>query len=170
MAVAVPRGRLEAVSDWAPTVCAAVVRDDGTSGSGAVQALALTLTCELMFRLLKKGVQFKCDDKYQRAFDAIWRYLQNPSVLMLPVPRKPLILYLSVTSSSMWCMLAQKGDDGVEKKIYYLRKKMVGCEERYTSLEKDMLGSFLGLQKAKTLHACLLSSADFSNGPCQIYV
>ncbi|KAI8537836.1 hypothetical protein RHMOL_Rhmol09G0055000 [Rhododendron molle] len=61
---------------------------------------------------------------------------ENPSVLMPPVPRKPLILYLSVNPSSMGCLLAQEGDKGVEKAIYYLSKKMVGCEERYTALEK----------------------------------
>ncbi|XP_058189264.1 uncharacterized protein LOC131306853 [Rhododendron vialii] len=36
----------------------------------------------------------------------------------------------------MGCMLAQEGDDGVERDVYYLSKKMVGCEERYTPLEK----------------------------------
>ncbi|MBI1572467.1 hypothetical protein IOK37_27170, partial [Escherichia coli] len=30
----------------------------------------------------------------------------------------------------------QEGDNGVEKAIYYLSKKMVGSEERYTPLEK----------------------------------
>ncbi|XP_058181260.1 uncharacterized protein LOC131299698 [Rhododendron vialii] len=36
----------------------------------------------------------------------------------------------------MGCMVAQEGDDGVERAIYYLSKKMVGCEELYTPLEK----------------------------------
>ncbi|KAI8550576.1 hypothetical protein RHMOL_Rhmol06G0117900 [Rhododendron molle] len=36
----------------------------------------------------------------------------------------------------MGCLLVQEGDAGVKKAIYYLSKKMVGCEERYTPLEK----------------------------------
>ncbi|KAI8547541.1 hypothetical protein RHMOL_Rhmol07G0204200 [Rhododendron molle] len=67
---------------------------------------------------------------------SIQKYLQNPPVLMLLVPGKPLILYLSVNPSSMGCLLAQEGDKGVEKAIYYLSKKMVGCEEHYTAPEK----------------------------------
>ncbi|XP_058192102.1 uncharacterized protein LOC131309494 [Rhododendron vialii] len=96
----------------------------------------LTSTCEPIFHLLKKGVPFKWDDKCQKAFEAIRAYLQNPPVLIPPVSGKPLILYLSVTLFSMGCMLAQEGDDGVERAVYYLSKKMVGCEERYTPLEK----------------------------------
>ncbi|KAH7866850.1 hypothetical protein Vadar_025780 [Vaccinium darrowii] len=96
----------------------------------------LTSTCEPMFRLLKKGVSFKWDDKCQQAFETIKKYLQNPPVLMPPIPGQPLILYLSVTSSATGCMLAQEGEGGSEKAIYYISKKMMGCEERYTSLEK----------------------------------
>ncbi|KAI8530077.1 hypothetical protein RHMOL_Rhmol11G0027200 [Rhododendron molle] len=55
---------------------------------------------------------------------------------MPPVSGKPLILYLSINASSMGSLLAQEGDKGVEKAIYYLSKKMVGCEECYTALEK----------------------------------
>ncbi|KAI8547542.1 hypothetical protein RHMOL_Rhmol07G0204200 [Rhododendron molle] len=96
----------------------------------------LTLTCEPMFVLLKKDTPFVWSDKCQAAFMSIQKYLQNPPVLMLLVPGKPLILYLSVNPSSMGCLLAQEGDKGVEKAIYYLSKKMVGCEEHYTAPEK----------------------------------
>ncbi|XP_058208155.1 uncharacterized protein LOC131321165 [Rhododendron vialii] len=96
----------------------------------------LTSTCELIFHLLKKGVSFRRDDKCQKAFEVIRTYLQNPPALTPPTSGKPLILYLSVSPSSMGCMLAQEGDDGIETTIYYLSKKMVGYEERYTPLEK----------------------------------
>ncbi|XP_058202819.1 uncharacterized protein LOC131317278 [Rhododendron vialii] len=88
-----------------------------------------------MFRLLKKGVQFKWDDKCQQAFEAVRSYLQNPPVLMPPVQEKPLILYLSITSA-MGSMLAQEREDRIEKAIYYISKRMTGCEEHYMSLEK----------------------------------
>ncbi|XP_058217334.1 uncharacterized protein LOC131328405 [Rhododendron vialii] len=68
----------------------------------------LTSTCEPIFCLLKKGEPFKWDDKCQKAFEAIRTYLQNPL----------------------------EEDDGVERAVHYLSKKMVGCEERYTPLEK----------------------------------
>ncbi|KAH7854847.1 hypothetical protein Vadar_018350 [Vaccinium darrowii] len=45
-------------------------------------------------------------------------------------------MYLFVTSSAMGCMHAQEGEGGSEKAVYYISKKMAGCEERCTSLEK----------------------------------
>ena len=96
----------------------------------------LTSKCEPLFRLLKKDTPFKWDIRCQNAFEAVQKYLQNPPVLMPPEPGRPLILYLSVTTTAMGCMLAQEGTDGVEMAVYYLSKKMVGAEERYTPLEK----------------------------------
>ncbi|XP_058189210.1 uncharacterized protein LOC131306800 [Rhododendron vialii] len=96
----------------------------------------LTSTCEPTFCLLKKDLKFEWNDRCQKAFEAIQKYLQNPPILMPPIPGKPLIFYLSVTPSAMGCMMAQEGEDGVKRAIYYLSKNMVGCEERYTPLEK----------------------------------
>ena len=53
-----------------------------------------------------------------------------------PKPGKQLILYLSVTETTMGCMLARESEDKVEKAIYYLNKKMLDYETRYTLLEK----------------------------------
>ncbi|KAF5934569.1 hypothetical protein HYC85_030740 [Camellia sinensis] len=85
----------------------------------------LTLTCEPLFGLLKKGKKFHWDGRCQAAFEQIKEYLQNPPVLSPPEPGKPLILYLSVTETTMGCMLAQESDDKVERAIYYLSKKML---------------------------------------------
>ncbi|KAI8551026.1 hypothetical protein RHMOL_Rhmol06G0152900 [Rhododendron molle] len=70
------------------------------------------------------------------------------------VPGKPLILYLSVNPSSMGRLLAQEGNEGVEKAIYYLSKKMVGCEERYTTLEKTCWAL---VWASKKLKHCMLA-------------
>ncbi|XP_058192083.1 uncharacterized protein LOC131309472 [Rhododendron vialii] len=88
-------------------------KKDVRSFLGKVQFISrfiakLTLICEPIFRLLKKGVPLKWDDKCQIAFEAIRTYLQNPP----------------------------EGDDGVERAVYYLSKKMVRFKEHYTPLEK----------------------------------
>ncbi len=135
--IEVDPSKIKAILDMEPPQTEKEVR----SFLGKIQFISrfiakLTSTCELMFHLLKKGVPFKWDSKCQKAFEAIRQYLQNPPVLMPPTPGKPLILYLSVTQSAMGCMLAQEGEAGVEKAVYYLSKKMVRAEERYTPLEK----------------------------------
>ena len=92
----------------------------------------LTSTCEHMFKLLKKGVEFQWDNQCQAAFKKVKEYLRSPPILSSPEPGKPLILYLSVTDTVMGCMLAQEREDDVEKAIYYLSKKMIGSEVKYT--------------------------------------
>ena len=62
----------------------------------------------------------------------------NPLVLVPPVPRKPLILYMTVLDESMGCMLGQH--DESEKRewaMYYLSKKFMACEMNYYLLEKS---------------------------------
>ncbi|WP_255970182.1 ribonuclease H family protein, partial [Klebsiella pneumoniae] len=87
----------------------------------------------------KKGKKFQWDGRCQAAFEQIKEYLQNPPVLSPPEPERPLILYLLVTETTMGCMLALKSEDEIERAIYYLSKKMLEYETRYTPLEKACL-------------------------------
>ena len=97
----------------------------------------LTATCEPIFKLLRKNQPVKWNDECQEAFEKIKLYLQNPPILVPPVPGRPLILYLTVLENSMGCVLCQNDDSGrKEHAIYYLSKKFTDCETRYTSLEK----------------------------------
>ena len=109
----------------------------------------LTLTCEPLFGLLKKGKKFQWDGRCQAAFEQIKEYLQNPPVLSPPEPGRPLILYLSVTETTMGCMLAQESEDKVERAIYYLSKKMLDYETRYTPLEKACLALVWATRKLR---------------------
>ena len=56
----------------------------------------------------------------------------------------------------MGCMLAQESEDRVEKAIYYLSKKMLDYETRYTPLEKAM-----GYQEFKALLVSSLRNSGF---------
>ena len=60
-------------------------------------------------------------------------------MLSPPEPGRPLILYLSVTETTMGCMLAQESEDKVERAIYYLSMKMLEYETHYTPLEMASL-------------------------------
>jgi len=53
----------------------------------------LTTTCDIIFRLLQKKNPGVWDEDYQEAFDKIKQYFQKSSLSVLPVLRKPLILY-----------------------------------------------------------------------------
>ncbi|KAI5425325.1 hypothetical protein KIW84_031213 [Lathyrus oleraceus] len=70
----------------------------------------LTATCEPIFKLLRKDQAIRWNDDCQRAFEKIKEYLHNPSILMPPVPGRPLIMYLTVLDNSMGCVLSQHNE------------------------------------------------------------
>ncbi|KAG8500944.1 hypothetical protein CXB51_002957 [Gossypium anomalum] len=96
-----------------------------------------TEKCDPIFHLLRKHNQGTWDEECQNAFEKVKQYLLNAPVLSPPSADKPLILYLSVFSNSMGCVLGQHDESGKkEKAIYYLSKKLTDCEMRYSPIEK----------------------------------
>jgi len=97
----------------------------------------LTATCDPIFKLLRKDQAIIWNNDCQDAFEKIKEYLQEPPVLMPPVPGRPLIMYLTVLEGSMGCVHGQHDETGrKEHAIYYLSKKFTDCESRYSMLEK----------------------------------
>ncbi|KAG8501727.1 hypothetical protein CXB51_003885 [Gossypium anomalum] len=97
----------------------------------------LTEKYDPIFCLLRKHNQGTWDEECQNAFDKVKQYLLNAPVLSPPSPDKPLILYLSVFSNSMGCVLGQHDESRrKENAIYYLSKKFTQGEMRYSPVEK----------------------------------
>ena len=72
-------------------------------------------------------------------FERIREYLLSPPILVPPMPRRPLLLYLSVSDIVLRCMLTQPDDYGKERAIYYLSKRMLEYEMRYIMIERFFL-------------------------------
>ena len=54
----------------------------------------------------------------------------KPAILVPPVPKKPLLLYLITTNSAIGALLAQYLEEARKKNaIYYISKKMMAYEE-----------------------------------------
>ncbi|RVX07120.1 Retrovirus-related Pol polyprotein from transposon 297 [Vitis vinifera] len=91
------------------------------------------------------------NDDYQIAFEKIKEYLLSPPVLVPPMPRHPLLLYLSLSNMDLGCMLARLDDSGKKRAIYYLSKRMLEYDMRYVmiehlclvSVEKSIKGSIV---------------------------
>ncbi|EOX95028.1 RNA-directed DNA polymerase (Reverse transcriptase), Ribonuclease H, putative, partial [Theobroma cacao] len=97
----------------------------------------LTCKCDPIFKLLRKRDPGEWNEECQIAFDKIKEYLTNPPVLMPPTVEKPLILYLTVNRNSMGCVLGQHDETGKkERAVYYLSKKFMEYESKYSALEK----------------------------------
>ena len=95
----------------------------------------LTDICEPIFRLLRKNQPTILNDDCQRAFEKIKECLLSSPVLVSSILGHPLLLYLSVSDIALGCMLAQLDDSGKERAIYYLSKRMLEYECRYTMIE-----------------------------------
>ena len=58
-------------------------------------------------------------------------------ILVPPIPEKPLLLYLTTTDTAIGALLAQYLEETRnENAFYYISKKMLPYEEKYSLLEK----------------------------------
>src|SRR3989441_6710890 len=124
----------------------------------------LSVTCEPIFRLLKKDQPVKWNSECQEAFEKIKSYLTNPPVLSPPQPGRPLTLYMSVEDLGVGAMLAQSDEGGVENAIYYLSKKLLPAEVKYSLIEKTCLAVVWAVKKLqhyfKSYHVMIVSKMD----------
>ena len=60
-----------------------------------------------------------------------------PPILIPPVPKKPLLLYLTTTDTTMGALFAQYPEEAwKENAFYYISKKILAYEKKYSPLEK----------------------------------
>ena len=64
--------------------------------------------------------------------------MMKPPILVPPIPEKPLLLYLTITDTAIGALLAQYLEESrKENAIYYISKKMLAYEDKYSHLRKD---------------------------------
>ena len=102
---------------------------------------------------MRKDATFEWDEACRNAFESIKWYLLNPPVLGVPMPRKPLVLYIAAQEQSLGALLAQKNEEEKEKALYYLSRKLTGGRIEVFSNREDVSCAFLLHSKIKALHA-----------------
>ena len=108
------------------------------------------------------------NEKCQEAFEKIKNYLMKPPIFVPSVPEKPLLLYLTTTDTTMGTLLTQYLEDTrKENAIYYINKKMLPYEEKYSPLEKTC-STCMGNPQTQTLYACLQGFVDCKNGSFEV--
>ncbi|RDY07599.1 Retrovirus-related Pol polyprotein from transposon 17.6, partial [Mucuna pruriens] len=96
----------------------------------------LTATCNPIFKLLRKNQKVEWNLECQEAFKKDKRYLESTPILVPTIPSRPLILYLMALKESMGGILGQQNNFGKEQAIYYLSKKFIEYEKKYSALER----------------------------------
>ena len=87
---------------------------------------------------LKADQEFIWGEEQQLALDEINNYLTNPPVLIPPQQGKPFRLYLSTDGMIIGSALIQEFE-GKERVIYYLSRRLIDAETRYSAMEKSCL-------------------------------
>ena len=72
--------------------------------------------------------------------------LADPYTMVVPIPGRPLLLYIANTEQSLGALLAQD-QEGVEKPVYYFSRLMKGPELRYSTAEKVCLSLAFAVSK-----------------------
>ncbi|XP_028104876.1 uncharacterized protein LOC114303897 [Camellia sinensis] len=96
--------------------------------------------------LLKENHKFEWLQEHQHAFDMAKKTLTSPLTMIAPQPGKPLLLYLTSIPRSIGALLVQD-IDGIEKPVYYISRKVIGAESRYTPIERHCLALIFTAQK-----------------------
>ena len=84
---------------------------------------------------LKADQEFIWGKEQQLALDEIKNYLINPPVLFPPQQGKPFRLYLSTDGRVIGSALIQEFE-GKQRVIYYLSRRLVDAETRYSAIQK----------------------------------
>jgi len=97
---------------------------------------------------LKADQEFVWGMEQQLAFDEIKNYLINPPVLVPPQHGKPFRLYLLTDDTVIGSALIQEFE-GKECVTYYLSRRLVDAEMRYSTIEKLCLCLYFSFTKLR---------------------
>ena len=102
--------------------------------------------CQPFFQVLKKAFQW--DEKCEEAFVALKTYLSSPPILVSPIERELLTLYLAVSDFSTSAVLV-RDRERVQHPVYYCSRALRGAEERYPKMEKLILALVIAARKLR---------------------
>jgi len=102
-----------------------------------------------LYELLKLHASFDWQDCHQQAFSALKESLISSPVLAYPDVNKPFTLYTDASDVGVGAVLAQE-QDGVEKVVQYLSRKLDATEKKYPPTEKECLAVVWAIEKCRT--------------------
>ena len=88
------------------------------------------------YKLLKKQDKFLWTPEVQQAFDELKKFLTNPPVLVIPMPKEPLLLYIASTSHVVsTTIIVERQEEGhiqkVQRSVYFVSEVLGESKIRY---------------------------------------
>ena len=75
--------------------------------------------------------------------------MSSPPILGAPIRGKPLILYIAPLERSLGALCAQENEEGKERALYYLSRKLLVAKLHYSLIEKMCLALMFVVQKLR---------------------
>jgi hypothetical protein len=97
---------------------------------------------------IKTNEEFRWGAEQRRAFEEIKEYFSRPPVLVPPRQDRPFYIYLSVGDTSIASVVVQLYD-GKERVVFYLSRRLLDAETRYSDMEKLCLCLFFTCTKLR---------------------
>jgi ribonuclease HI len=105
------------------------------------------------FKLLKKADKFVWDDEAHQAFEALKESLTTPPVMMPPIPKETLLLYISATTNVVSTVLVAEQEEGqaypIQRPVYYVSKVLADAKTRYTQPQKLLYALLITSRKLR---------------------
>jgi len=95
---------------------------------------------------LKSDQEFKWGNEQQKAFEEIKKYMKSPPVLVPPQKGNPFKLYVAAGDHTIGSALMQEFE-GKESGIFYLSRRLLDPEMRYSPIEKICLCLYFSCTK-----------------------
>ncbi|XP_017245311.1 uncharacterized protein LOC108216961 [Daucus carota subsp. sativus] len=105
--------------------------------------------CQEFFKAIKQvGKAFHWNPECEEAFQSIKRHLGSPPLLSKPKEGETLIIYLAVSDYAVNAVLVRE-EESTQLPVYYVSKRMVDEETRYTNMEKLAYALVLASRKLR---------------------
>ena len=75
--------------------------------------------------------------------------MMNLPTVQALVRRKPLLLYLASSPSTIWTLIAQEGGGGIEQPVYYISRALRDAKTYYPRVERVCLAIVYALQRQR---------------------
>ena len=99
-----------------------------------------------LYKLLRKGVQWKWREKEQEAFEAAEALLMSRNLLVHYDIYKGLVLTCDASEYGLGAVLAHKMEDGSERPIRYASRTLTPAERNYAQIDKEALAIVYGVK------------------------
>ena len=126
--------KIKAIVNWKPPRNVTEVRSFlGLAGYYRRFVKGFSVIASSLTKLLRKGVKFEWDNKFQSSFDQLKKILVEAPVLTQPTPRREYALYSDASKIGVGCLLMQDG-----KVVTYASRQIKPHEQNYPTHDLEL--------------------------------